>query len=48
VHLKWTQIWYISPHQYLQIRVDNNEWINVDVWANVYDIKFGDYAHGFY
>lgn len=47
IRLKWTQIWYISPHQYLQIKV-NGKWINADVWANAYGIKFGDNAHGFH
>ena len=47
IRLKWTQIWYISPHQYLQVKIDD-KWINVDVWAYAYGIKFGDNAHGFH
>lgn len=47
IRLKWTQIWYVSPHQYLQVNV-NGEWINIDVWAYAYGIKFGDNAHGFH
>ncbi len=47
IRLKWTLIWYISPHQYLQIKT-NGAWINIDVWAHAYGIRFGDYAHGFH
>lgn len=47
IHLRWTRIWYISPHQYLQIEVDD-KWINVDIWAYAHGIKFGDNAHGFH
>lgn len=45
--LKWTLVWYISPHQYVKVRVDNR-WVDVDIWAYAYGIKFGDYAHGFH
>jgi hypothetical protein len=44
---KWTQIWLFSPHQHLDINLDNKI-IHVDVWANRYGIKFGDHAHGFH
>lgn len=47
IRLKWTQIWYITPHQYLQVNI-NDKWINVDIWAYAYGIKFGDNAHGFH
>lgn len=47
VRIRWTLVWYISPHQYLQIKVDNS-WVNVDIWGYTHGIKFGDYAHGFY
>ncbi len=40
-------VWYIFPHQYLKIRVSANKWINVDLWAKSYGIKFGNYARGF-
>ncbi|MFA6184107.1 MAG: hypothetical protein WC682_03315 [Parcubacteria group bacterium] len=45
--LKWTLIWYISPHQYLRVKVTQNKFINMDVWAKNYGISFGDYAKGF-
>ena len=47
IKIKWTLVWYISPHQYLQIKTDSS-WINIDIWGYAYGIEFGDYAHGFY
>jgi hypothetical protein len=47
IKLKWTLVWYISPHQYLNIKINEKESINIDIWGKVYGIKFGDYAHGF-
>ena len=46
VKKKWTLVYYISPHQYLQADV-NGKKINVDAWGKHYGIKFGEYAHGF-
>ena len=48
IKLKWTLLWCISPHQYLNININKNEFINIDLWGNAYGIKFGDYAQGFY
>ncbi|NLC31349.1 MAG: hypothetical protein GX765_04845 [Candidatus Moranbacteria bacterium] len=45
--LKWTLVWYISPHQYLRVKMIDDEFINVDIWAKNYKIEFGDYARGF-
>jgi hypothetical protein len=45
---RWTAIWYISPHQYLNVRLENGNSVNVDIWGAVYGIEFGDYAHGFH
>lgn len=47
IKLKLTLLWYISPHQYLNIRINGKKSINVDVWGKRYGIKFGEYAHGF-
>lgn len=44
----WTLLWYVSPHQYLRVKLDDGQQAKVDVWANVYGIGFGDYAHGFH
>lgn len=48
IKTKWTLVWYLSPHQYLQIRLNDNEYINIDMWGKAYGIPFGDYAHGFH
>ena len=48
IEQKWTFIWFFSPHQYLRVKLDKNKFVNVDVWAKPYGIKFGDYAHGFH
>lgn len=45
---EWSLIWYVSPHQYLRVKLDNSEFINVDVWGENNRIKFGDYARGFH
>jgi len=47
IKTRWTLIWYVSPHQYAQVRI-GGKWIDIDIWAHVYGIKFGDYAHGFH
>ena len=44
---KWTLVNYISPHQYLRVRIDTNKLINIDLWGNAYGVALGDYAHGF-
>jgi hypothetical protein len=43
---RWTLIHFYSPHEYVQVRTDDNKWINIDLWGKAYDIKFGSYAHG--
>ena len=47
IKIKWALVWYISPHQYLQIKV-NNHWVNIDIWGKIFGIKFGDYSRGFH
>lgn len=44
---RWTNVWYISPHQYLSVKTELG-WINVDIWGRRFGIRFGDYAHGFH
>ncbi len=46
IQIKWTIVWYISPHQYLRIKT-GDKYVNVDVWGYVYGIKYGEYAYGF-
>jgi len=45
--LRWAFIWYVSPHQYLQVRVDH-VWISIDVWGYEYGVPYGEYSHGFH
>jgi len=47
VRVKWTLVWYISPHQYLDVKIDEKA-IIIDLWGKTYGIKLGDYAHGFH
>ena len=44
--LVWTQIWYVSPHQYMKVRIVGR-WVNIDIWAHAYGTQFGRYASGF-
>ena len=44
----WTLLWYVSPHQFLRVRMTGGKWVNVDVWSKSYGIPLGDYAHGFH
>ena len=46
VRLVWTSVWFISPHQYVQVLIDNT-WVDVDLWAHFIGIPFGKYARGF-
>lgn len=39
-------VFYVSPHQYLKVKVDNR-WIAVDPWNYTYGAKLGEYANGF-
>lgn len=46
IRFRWTLIWYISLHQYIQVKVKGS-WVNVDIWASRFGVEFGGYAHGF-
>jgi len=45
---KWTQVWYISPHNFLIVKMKSGKTVNVDVWGADEGVKFGEYAHGFH
>lgn len=47
IRIKWTLIWFVSPHQFLQVNI-GNKWIDIDIWARTYGIEYGDHAHGFH
>jgi hypothetical protein len=44
----WTMIWYISPHQFTEVKLSKKKSIFVDIWGKNNGIKYGDYAHGFH
>ena len=48
IRTKWSFIWFLSPHHYLQVKVSRNKWINADLWGQDHGIKFGDYAREFH
>lgn len=39
-------VWFVSPHQYLRVKISDKRYINVDLWGARYGINFGDYARG--
>lgn len=45
---KASSTWTLFPHQYLRVKIKNNEYINLDPWAYRFGIDFGDYSHGFH
>jgi hypothetical protein len=44
---RWTLVWLLSPHQYLEVHLASGKRVSVDIWGKAYGISFGDYAHGF-
>jgi hypothetical protein len=46
IKIMWT-ISVLSPHQYLRIKINESEWINVDVFAGTFGVKLGEYNSGF-
>lgn len=47
IRLRWTLVSYLSPHQYLAVKIEANKWVNADCWGRHYGIAYGNYAHGF-
>jgi hypothetical protein len=47
VKYKWSMIWYVAPHQYINVKIDKKRSINIDPWGQANGIKFGEYACGF-
>lgn len=43
-----TSTWGIFPHQYLQVKMKNQKYLNLDPWAYRFGIEFGDHSHGFH
>ena len=44
---KWTLIWYISPHHYVEVKLGRNKKKDIDLWSKVYGVRYGKHAHGF-
>ena len=47
INKKWALIYFISPHQYLNVKIDSDHTVNVDLWAKSYGLMLGEYAYGF-
>lgn len=47
IKFRGSMIWFISPHQYVQVRVSKSKWVNIDIWGATNNVPFGKYAHGF-
>lgn len=48
IKLKFSFVYYIIPHQYLRIKVADNQYMNVDPWGYDCGVKLGDYLYGFH
>ncbi len=48
IKLKYSLIWYISPHQYCSVRVEKDRDIEIDIWNHAYGVGWGDHARGFH
>ncbi|MFP4515109.1 MAG: hypothetical protein ACLFNO_03855 [Parcubacteria group bacterium] len=48
IKLKFSCVYYMVPHQYLKIKLSENEYMNVDPWGYDLGVKFGDYLYGFH
>jgi hypothetical protein len=48
IRVHWTLVYFVSLHQYAEVKISEKKSINIDMWGKVYGIKFGDYAHGFH
>jgi hypothetical protein len=47
VRFRWTNVYYLAPHQYAEIRLTDGSVIYLDCWSAAYGVPFGQYAHGF-
>ncbi len=48
IKLKYSLVYYFMPHQYLKIRISDNQYMNVDPWGRSFGVKLGDYLYGFH
>ncbi len=47
IKLKFTNTWYVAPHQYLEVDLANGEKVTLDPWNYQYGIDYGNYGSGF-
>jgi hypothetical protein len=48
IRFRWTSSWFLVPHQYAQVTLADGRCIDIDVWAAVFGIPYGDHSHGFH
>jgi hypothetical protein len=48
IKLKISCVYYIVPHQYLRVKLSDNQYMNIDPWGYDFGVKFGDYLYGFH
>lgn len=46
IELKWTLVYYLSPHQYVRVKINERNYVKVDLWGKFFGVAFGDYARG--
>jgi len=46
IELKWTLVFFVSPHQYVIIRI-GKKLLRVDPWGSKHGVEFGKVAYGF-
>ena len=47
IKLKFTNTWYVAPHQYLEVDLANGEKVTLDPWNYQYGIDYGEYGARF-
>jgi hypothetical protein len=47
IQLKVSMIYFISPHQYARVKLDDATWIDVDIWGANQGVPFGKHGQGF-
>ena len=41
---RWTLLWFVSPHQYLSVRLEDGRWIDVDSWEETFGVRLGKHT----
>jgi hypothetical protein len=48
VERRWSSIWGLIPHRYLNVKLDDLKFIELDPWAAKYGLPIGDHARGWH